>query len=268
MELDLKGKSALITGGSKGIGFATARAFAAEGTSLHIAARNADDLERAREIYERVLPVLKEQANVSLNLGLLHYAEDRFKASIVAFADAANWDPNDPEARLGLAQAYERVGKFEAAMKQAKVAYQLNGKSIAALRSIARAATALKKNKEAEAAFGQALKLDPKSLAVRNDLAFFYLKNGKFEDARGLLERLIQDDPNRPEFRLNLISALIHLDQTEAAQTYMNDLLTNHRARITQGPLKSVAREVFRDLAKKMGTTAEALIAASEAASQ
>ncbi len=49
MELDLKGKSALITGGSKGIGFATARAFAAEGTSLHIAARNTGDLERARE---------------------------------------------------------------------------------------------------------------------------------------------------------------------------------------------------------------------------
>ncbi len=48
MELDLNGKSALITGGSKGIGFATARAFAAEGTALHIAARNAGDLERAR----------------------------------------------------------------------------------------------------------------------------------------------------------------------------------------------------------------------------
>ncbi len=53
MELDLKGKSALITGGSKGIGFATARAFAAEGASLHIAARNTGDLERAREVIIR-----------------------------------------------------------------------------------------------------------------------------------------------------------------------------------------------------------------------
>ncbi len=49
MELDLKGKSVLITGGSKGIGFATAKAFAAEGACLHIAARNTGDLERARE---------------------------------------------------------------------------------------------------------------------------------------------------------------------------------------------------------------------------
>ncbi len=33
MELDLKRKSALITGGSKGIGFAAARAFAAANSS-------------------------------------------------------------------------------------------------------------------------------------------------------------------------------------------------------------------------------------------
>ena len=53
MELDLKGKSALITGGSKGIGFATARAFAAEGASLHIAARTTGDLEWARQEIRR-----------------------------------------------------------------------------------------------------------------------------------------------------------------------------------------------------------------------
>ena len=49
MDLELKGKSALITGGSKGIGLATARAFAAEGVSLHLAARSTGDLESARD---------------------------------------------------------------------------------------------------------------------------------------------------------------------------------------------------------------------------
>jgi len=38
----------LITGGSKGIGLATARAFAAEGVGLHLAARSESDLEKAR----------------------------------------------------------------------------------------------------------------------------------------------------------------------------------------------------------------------------
>lgn len=50
MDLNLKGKSALITGASKGIGLATAWAFAAEGVSqLHLAARSADALHRAQD---------------------------------------------------------------------------------------------------------------------------------------------------------------------------------------------------------------------------
>jgi NAD(P)-dependent dehydrogenase (short-subunit alcohol dehydrogenase family) len=47
MELDLKGKTALITGGSKGIGYAVADEFAREGVNLHLAARSADELAGA-----------------------------------------------------------------------------------------------------------------------------------------------------------------------------------------------------------------------------
>ncbi len=44
MDLDLKGKTALITGGSKGIGRAIAAALLAEGASVTLVARNADQL--------------------------------------------------------------------------------------------------------------------------------------------------------------------------------------------------------------------------------
>jgi len=49
MDLKLAGRSALITGGSKGIGLATARWFAAEGVDVCLVARSADDLKRAAE---------------------------------------------------------------------------------------------------------------------------------------------------------------------------------------------------------------------------
>jgi NAD(P)-dependent dehydrogenase (short-subunit alcohol dehydrogenase family) len=48
MDLGLKGKSVLITGGSRGIGLACAGSFAAEGARLHLAARDGDRLNRAK----------------------------------------------------------------------------------------------------------------------------------------------------------------------------------------------------------------------------
>ncbi len=49
MDLHLAGLTALVTGGSKGIGRAVAEGLAAEGVDLHLAARTESDLEEARD---------------------------------------------------------------------------------------------------------------------------------------------------------------------------------------------------------------------------
>lgn len=48
MELGLKGKGVVITGGSKGIGFACARAFLEEGARVGIVSRSRENVEQAR----------------------------------------------------------------------------------------------------------------------------------------------------------------------------------------------------------------------------
>jgi NAD(P)-dependent dehydrogenase (short-subunit alcohol dehydrogenase family) len=53
MDLGIRGRTALVTGGSKGIGLACARRFAAEGCNVHIVARSAEALAAAKAELDR-----------------------------------------------------------------------------------------------------------------------------------------------------------------------------------------------------------------------
>jgi hypothetical protein len=78
MDLELAGKTALITGASRGIGRAIADVLAAEGVSLHLASRTAADLETARD-------EIRRQHNVAI---ALHPGDLAKKAVQNALAEA------------------------------------------------------------------------------------------------------------------------------------------------------------------------------------
>ena len=66
MDLKLAGKIALVTGSSRGIGLATAKAFAAEGCRLMLSARSAEQLaSAAAELRSGGTPVAAHAADVS-----------------------------------------------------------------------------------------------------------------------------------------------------------------------------------------------------------
>lgn len=79
MNLDLSGRTALVTGGSKGIGLAVAKALAAEGCCLHLAARDPADLERAAA-------AIRQAHGVEVHL---HTADLSQTAAVEALAEAS-----------------------------------------------------------------------------------------------------------------------------------------------------------------------------------
>jgi len=56
MDLGIRGKSAVVTGGSKGIGYASAKRLLEEGAKVTICARNADVLNKARDTLAKISP--------------------------------------------------------------------------------------------------------------------------------------------------------------------------------------------------------------------
>jgi NAD(P)-dependent dehydrogenase (short-subunit alcohol dehydrogenase family) len=92
----LTGKRCLITGGTTGIGFATARVFLAEGARVIITGKNPDTLARAQaELGPEVTAFRSDSASAAEQRNLAGLVEDHYGKLDVAFLNAgiSIWQP-------------------------------------------------------------------------------------------------------------------------------------------------------------------------------
>ena len=89
MDLGLKGRRALVTGASSGLGLACARALAAEGVSVAIAARSAERLAAAAaSIDGEVVQIVADMSSPEGVAGLLVCAHEAFSEIDILVANA------------------------------------------------------------------------------------------------------------------------------------------------------------------------------------
>lgn len=104
VELGLRGRTALVTGGTRGIGLAIARALAAEGCRVVVAARSSPDVKRVAEELEGV--------GVAADLS----TEEGCRRAFAACGDELAILVNNLGGRAGSSWADTGVAELEAAM--------------------------------------------------------------------------------------------------------------------------------------------------------
>ena len=77
MELGLKGKVVLVTGGSKGIGLACASGFAAEGARIAICSRSRDNIDKASATLKEAFGVVADLVDAAAAERVIETVEDR-----------------------------------------------------------------------------------------------------------------------------------------------------------------------------------------------
>ena len=112
MDLNLKGKTVVITGGATGMGFETASLFGAEGCSLAICGRRQAVLDEAgRKLEEQGYPVLCQRADVTDPVQVEAFADavmDRF-GKIDVWINNAGMPVHKGMMEIGRASCRERV---------------------------------------------------------------------------------------------------------------------------------------------------------------
>jgi len=137
MELGLAGKVVLITGGSKGIGLACARAFLAEGATVAIASRDQENLDRAAAELEPLGGVVTHAADL----------KDPDRATAMVDAVEAHLGPVEILVNSAGAAKREVPGELDGAMwraaMEAKYFTYVNAMSAVIHRMAARGAGAI-----------------------------------------------------------------------------------------------------------------------------
>ena len=230
--------------------------FFSVGTMLQLRGR----LDRALQIYEGASNALQDRPILFHNLGVLYYAQNRYEESAESFEKVVVLSPEAADGHLGLAQAYEKLGKDAQAMAEARRTIDLDATSDQAYRIIGRSELRVGTPEGAETAFRKALKISPNARNSFYGLGLALIEKQEFHEAAEILDDLVKKSEHQPKLRADLVSALLYLNRAEEAGRHFRVLVDQHSDVTLRGDLSQVTRALADRLAPQLGVEAESLL--------
>jgi membrane associated rhomboid family serine protease/Flp pilus assembly protein TadD len=149
-------------------------------------------------------------------------SENNTKQAIAELQTSIRERPNYAAAHFELARAYESNHDFANAEVEFKRVVELDPGDENALDSLGRIELELKRSGEARAAFGQMLKVNPKSAAAHFGLAAVFSSENKYSEALAEYQRTVQLDPEYEGvyYEMGLMQSKLGLNN-DAVQSFL-----------------------------------------------
>jgi Flp pilus assembly protein TadD len=181
-------------------------------------------------------------------------AAGNFGAALPLLAEAVRKQPDDPRLVRLYALALRRAGQVEASVDQLKRVVALSSEDASARLDLARMLDGLGRTDEAAAAYGDLLRVSPRSLEGLGLLAAVHTRQGKHAEALPLLRRYAELKPDDLANRQNLAFALEKTgDEAAAIDQYTSIVADLPTANIARGRLaEAIARRGDSDRAEAL----------------
>jgi tetratricopeptide (TPR) repeat protein len=152
-------------------------------------------------------------AALDLTLGSIQFQQDKLPEALENYQKAVSKLPSFRRAWRNLGLIYARTGKYDEAIQSFTKMIELGGGDGLAYGLLGAAHFAKQDFQPAEAAYRNALLLQPENTEWRLGLTRCVFKQGKYEDAVALLDALIQRFPDKADFWLLQAQTYIGLKQ-------------------------------------------------------
>lgn len=163
--------------------------------NLALAYLNCSNFEEAFTWYEKSYKMDSTDLSIKFDMALSASRAKKYLTAIRIYRDLQNSEIDDCSLAIGLGNALYKAGMIEESIETYEDYYPKCSSDIVFLNNLGISLIETNHFKEAEDILKQATEIDTGSFLTTRNLAYLYLMNENFTQAKELLDMLLQDNP-------------------------------------------------------------------------